>query len=262
MVRLIAVDMDGTFLNDNKQKSPEYGKVIDFLRRNNIYFCVASGRQLASLKKEMRDYQDHVIFVAENGTVVEMDDEIIMVEELSRDITHSVIDKVNGMNNKKLVYCAKDCSYIDLKDEQDKKNAEQYLPSYKIVDNFYNLDDLPVKISIYSKTGYDSDFDNIVNTFGDIATVCTSGFEWLDVIPKRSSKGNAIKKIQKILGISKKETMAFGDQMNDFEMLSEAYYSYAMDNAVEKIKQISRFSAPSNNEFGVIQILKKHFNID
>lgn len=56
--------------------------------------------------------------------------------------------------------------------------------------------------------------------------------------------------------------MAFGDQMNDFEMLSEAYYSYAMDNAVEKIKQISRFSAPSNNEFGVIQILKKHFNID
>ena len=84
----------------------------------------------------------------------------------------------------------------------------------------------------------------------------------MDIIPKNSSKGTSIKKIQKMLNITDKETMAFGDQMNDFDMLNSAYYSYAMDNAIDEVKQICRFSAPSNNDYGVVQVLKEFFNID
>ncbi len=56
--------------------------------------------------------------------------------------------------------------------------------------------------------------------------------------------------------------MAFGDQMNDFEMLKSVYYSYAMDNAIDEVKQVARFTAPPNNEYGVIQVLKEFFKID
>lgn len=64
------------------------------------------------------------------------------------------------------------------------------------------------------------------------------------------------------MGISMDEIMAFGDEMNDFEMMTSVYYSYAMDNAADEIKQVARFTAPSNNEYGVIQVIKERFNID
>ncbi len=64
-----------------------------------------------------------------------------------------------------------------------------YLPKHKFVENFESIEELPVKFSINSKNGYDMDFEKIMNEFSDIATVCTSGYEWLDIIPKNSSKG-------------------------------------------------------------------------
>ena len=50
--------------------------------------------------------------------------------------------------------------------------------------------------------------------------------------------------------------------MNDFEMINQAYYSYAMDNAIDEIKQIARYTAPSNKDFGVVSVLKDVFAID
>lgn len=254
--------MDGTFLNDKKEMSPEFKEVFKVLKEKGVTFCAASGRQLASLKKEFEEYQDDMEFVAENGTVVEYRGELISEELLSPEVTKGILEKIKGFKNKKVVYCTSDYSYIDdLSDEQARQNAKMYLPRHKFVDNFDNIDKLPVKISLYSEHGYDDDFESMINEFGDVVTICTSGFEWLDIVPKNSNKGNGLKKLQEKLGITNKETMAFGDQMNDFEMLSNAYYSFAMDNAIDEIKQVCRFSAPPNNEFGVVQVIKEYFDI-
>lgn len=261
MVKLVVVDMDGTFLDDEKKKSPECEKVINFLLENNIYFCVASGRQMASIKREMEVFGDRVIYLSDNGTVINMNGITERVSNLSREITDSILERLKKMPSKFAVYCAEDYSYIDVVDEKTQENIKIYLPMHKIVDDFSSLDVLPVKISIYSEKGYDKDFGKLVDEFSDLATVCTSGFEWLDIIPKNSSKGNALRIVQERLGITKEETMVFGDQMNDFEMMNEAYYSYAMENAVDEIKQIARYTAPSNNEYGVIKVLKEFFNI-
>ena len=264
MVKLVIVDLDGTFLDDNKQMSPEFGKVFKALKEKGVQFCATSGRQLASIKEQFNGYEKDMIFIAENGSVVEVDGKIVHVEYLNREITDKILERIKSLkDDKKVIYCTKEYSYIDcLDDEQSRKNAELFLPKHKVVDNFDNIDELPVKFSIYSKDGYDSDFEKLVEEFGDVATVCTSGFEWLDIIPKDSSKGTSIRKIQKMMGITSKETMAFGDQMNDFDMLNSAYYSYAMDNAIDEVKQICRFSAPSNNDYGVVKVLKEFFSID
>lgn len=264
MVKLVVVDMDGTFLDDNKKMSPEFPKVFKALKSKGVHFCAASGRQLASLKKEFSGFENEMIFIAENGTVVEIDGKIVSVDYLSKEIRDKVLERIKHLSpDKKVIYCTSEYSYIDdLSDEKARKNAEQFLPKYKIVENFEQVEELPVKFSINSESGYDKDFEELVEEFGDIATVCTSGFEWLDIIPKDVSKGSAIEKVKKELKISSKEIMAFGDQMNDFDMLSSVYYSYAMDNAIDEVKQICRFSAPSNNEYGVVQVLKEFFKID
>ena len=50
--------------------------------------------------------------------------------------------------------------------------------------------------------------------------------------------------------------MAFGDQLNDIEMLNQAYYSFAVANAREEVKRAARFQADSNDRGGVLKILK------
>ncbi len=52
------------------------------------------------------------------------------------------------------------------------------------------------------------------------------------------------------------ETMAIGDQLNDIEMLNQAYYSFAVANAREEVRKAARFQADSNVRGGVLKILK------
>ena len=262
MVKLISVDMDGTFLNDDKEMSPEFDKVFKALKKKNVKFCAASGRQLASLKTVFDKYKDQMLFVAENGAVMEIDGQPIVNATLTREISDKFLARLKELDDMRILYCTSDYSYIDRTDDESMENARIYLPKFEIVKDVAHIEELPVKISVHSKNGYYNDFKLLVEEFSDEASICTSGFDWLDIVPKGINKGTAIDKMQAMLGISSKETMAFGDQMNDFEMINQAYHSYAMDNAIDKIKQIARYTAPSNNEFGVVSTLKEVFAID
>lgn len=262
MVKLISVDMDGTFLNDDKEMSPEFDKVFKALKEKNVKFCAASGRQLASLKTVFDKYKDQMLFVAENGAVMEIDGQPIVNATLTREISDKFLARLKKLDDMRILYCTSDYSYIDRTDDESMENARIYLPKFEIVKDVAHIEELPVKISVHSKNGYYNDFKLLVEEFSDEASICTSGFDWLDIVPKGTNKGTAIAKMQAMLGISPKETMAFGDQMNDFEMINQAYHSYAMDNAIDKIKQIARYTAPSNNEFGVVSTLKEVFAID
>lgn len=262
MVKLISVDMDGTFLNDDKEMSPEFDKVFKALKEKNVKFCAASGRQLASLKTVFDKYKDQMLFVAENGAVMEIDGQPIVNATLTREISDKFLARLKELDDMRILYCTSDYSYIDRTDDESMENARIYLPKFEIVKDVAHIEELPVKISVHSKNGYYNDFKLLVEEFSDEASICTSGFDWLDIVPKGINKGMAIAKMQAMLGISPKETMAFGDQMNDFEMINQAYHSYAMDNAIDKIKQIARYTAPSNNEFGVVSTLKEVFAID
>ena len=66
-----------------------------------------------------------------------------------------------------------------------------------------------------------------------------------------------MKEVQKLLNISKEETMVFGDYHNDIEMLQEATYSFAMKNAHRDITAIANYTTESNNNFGVERVLEK-----
>lgn len=69
-------------------------------------------------------------------------------------------------------------------------------------------------------------------------------------------KGKALQAFQKRYGISKEETMVFGDFYNDSQMLLQAKYSFVMENANEDMKPFGNFIAPSNDDDGVMRMIK------
>ena len=68
-------------------------------------------------------------------------------------------------------------------------------------------------------------------------------------------KGNAIRLLQKVINVSSDETVAFGDNFNDIEMLSDAKYSYAMEDAHEDVKKVANYTCKD-----VIETLKEIYN--
>ena len=79
----------------------------------------------------------------------------------------------------------------------------------------------------------------------------------MDVMERGVNKGTALKKVQNIFGVMKEETVVFGDNHNDLEMLAEAGEGYAVLNAREEVKAIATKVIPSNNDNGVLKQMKK-----
>ncbi len=101
------------------------------------------------------------------------------------------------------------------------------------------------------------DFEPFRNTH----QVAVSGANWLDVMVVQANKGKALRLVQQALGISREQTMVFGDYLNDLEMMDAAAYSFAMTNAHPLPKERARFIAPGNADNGVVRTIKSVLGI-
>ena len=87
--------------------------------------------------------------------------------------------------------------------------------------------------------------------------VMASGYDWLDVSTAGANKGNALKELLKELGAKKEECVAFGDHMNDLEMLEACGRPFVVANAFAGLKEKFKDEVPSNADFGVIKKLEE-----
>ena len=74
---------------------------------------------------------------------------------------------------------------------------------------------------------------------------------------KGVDKGSAMAIMSEQLAIPFEQMMAFGDTYNDIGMLKQVGHSYIMANGTPEVAQYAKFTAPSNDEYGVLQVLKK-----
>ncbi|MFN8085781.1 MAG: HAD hydrolase family protein [Microbacterium sp.] len=87
--------------------------------------------------------------------------------------------------------------------------------------------------------------------------VVVSGRHWVDVMNTTVDKGVALRSLQRALGVTPAQTAAFGDYLNDLEMLRAADWSYAMADAHPDVAAVARHRAPSNAEAGVVSVLER-----
>ena len=117
------------------------------------------------------------------------------------------------------------------------------------------------KLAVFDAKNAEENAYELLKKYNGELLVCLSGHNWVDLMNIGVNKGEAIKIIQENYNISFDETMAFGDYLNDFEMMQNCKYSYAMENAHPKLKEICNYRAKSNDEDGVVDAIKKHFEL-
>lgn len=259
-IRLIAVDMDGTLLDGDGRIPDTLWPLLDELHGRGILFAPASGRQLATLQAAFAEApDDEMIYIAENGTYVVHGADEVSSDALDPRFVEGLVERVReltaGDYDLGAVMCGKRSAYIERTDGPFVDEVRKYYAKFEIVHDLNEVDDQVLKVAVF-------DFDSAAGSapeFGEAGAghqVVVSGEHWIDFMNSGVNKGAALERLQEALGISREQTMAFGDYLNDLELLDAAGHSYAMANAHPDILARARFQAPTNIEYGVITTIR------
>jgi Cof subfamily protein (haloacid dehalogenase superfamily) len=264
-IRLIATDMDGTLVDDARQIHDALWPLIDELHARGITFCPASGRQYYNLVEEFEDVADQLVFIAENGTyVVEGDRGREMSSDcLEPDVARRLLVRVRGLPEAGVVLCGKRSAYVERSDPGFLAHVHPYYTRLQIVDDLLGVtgDDL-LKVAIYDFVSAEHGTAPLLADFRATHQVVVSGAHWVDVTSPSANKGKALRRVQDALGITPDQTMAFGDFLNDAEMMDAATYSFAMANAHPLLRERARFVAPANSANGVVRTIRTILGLD
>lgn len=259
-IRLIAVDMDGTLLDGDGAIPDELWELLDELHDRGILFAPASGRQLATLQAAFADApSDEMIYIAENGTHVVRGDVEVSSDALAPEFVERLVTHLRGLAadgfDLGVVVCGKRSAYIERADAAFRAESEKYYEKLEIVEDLLAQDDQVLKVAIYDFADAERTAPEL-DGFRDGHQVVVSGEHWIDVMNLGVNKGVALERLQRALGIDRAQTAAFGDYLNDLELLDAAGHSYAMANAHPDVIARARFLAPSNLERGVLTTIR------
>jgi len=257
-VKLVVTDMDGTLLNSKDRVNPQFFKLFKQLQELNIHFVAASGRQFSSISNKLDSIKNDISIIAENGAYGKHDDVTFVNTTLSKNKIKSIIQLIRPIKNTNICLCGKDTAYIETKDPKFINMFSEYYVSYNIVEDLTKIDDVEfLKIAVYHSESSEKHLYPIAKPFEENMQIKVSGQHWLDFSESNANKGYALKLLQEKLGVTKAETMAFGDYNNDLEMLKRAHFSYAMQNAHPNVKRVANFETKSNDNAGVEFILEQ-----
>ncbi|WP_099468025.1 Cof-type HAD-IIB family hydrolase [Konateibacter massiliensis] len=262
MIKLIATDIDGTLVKDGSADiNPEIFDVIMELKEKGAVFAAASGRQYPSIRRLFDPIHENMIFIAENGAYIKCRGVEMFKSNMDKEIVKELVIEARGFESEKLYLTVStpECLYIETKDEEFYDVlVNGYRNNVKQVDDVLKEDLDVIKIALYKADGIRDIADNkLIPKWRNRLKVVMAGAEWLDFMDSSVDKGEALSTIQKALSISREETMAFGDNINDIGMLSNAGESYAVATAREELKAIAKHIAGSYLEDGVLTELKK-----
>lgn len=261
MIRLVVSDVDGTLVEDGGSVSsfnPEYYDVIKRLNEKGIKFVVCSGRQRVSVEKLFDPVKDIVYFAVDGGSLVFYQGECIYSKVLPGDICGEIIDDARQIPQCDIMVCGVKRSYASSADsEMYRWMVNAYGFDIEAVGDLKtNIKDNIVKISLYHH--------NMVEELTDPwfrprwegrVRLNLAGIQWLDCVPMSAGKGSAVEFIQQRLNVSREETMAFGDNQNDIDMLKMAGIGFAVENAREELKCVADRICGSYREDGVLSEL-------
>ena len=261
MIKLIASDVDGTLVEDGTFRlNPEYYDVIKGLNKRGILFVAASGRQYSSMKKLFLPVLDKMDFISESGAAIWKKGKSRVPLAISRsDVLEMAEDaeQIPGMD-----YMITTANRCFLK----KKGTElwQWLEEgYRYDIELCPAKELPeglefTKFALYYPYKVEELTGEFRKKWEKKLHLCLAGHMWLDALMPGVNKGSALKLIQEDLGILPSETLVFGDNQNDLEMMDCAELSYAVSTARDEVKARARGGViPSFAEDGVLAELKK-----
>lgn len=260
MIKLIVSDLDGTLLSSDKKLPSDFFEVFDELERRGIAFAVASGRTYSAVDHLFpEEYRRKILFICDNGACTYHSEKLTHVFPLDRATFEELLDACERIGGFKPVVCAENGVYHLRSSDEFSDEVGRFYRNHMPIDDLHRISDTIFKLAVCDERGtYVHGKPELDKIFGDRLNVQVSGGVWMDVMAAGVSKGSALKALQKQLGVTSAETMAFGDYFNDLDMLQAAEWSFCPENGHEEIKKQVRFVCAGCDHGGVVKSIKKY----
>ncbi len=259
-VRLVVADMDGTLLDDSGAVPGGFWPLLEVMRQRGIAFAPASGRQCATLGRLFERALQGMPLIAENGSYVVRDGAEVSSSTIDRDVVVGVVEAVRAAvadgYDLGAVVCGKRSAYIERLDEAFRQECDKYYAALTEAPDVLVPEDDVLKLAIFD-FGSALESAPLFERFKAGHQVVVSGPNWIDIMCEGVNKGAAVRALQAEMGITRAQTMVFGDFFNDAEMLDEADWSFAMANAHPEIQKRANYLAPASSDAGVVTVLER-----
>ncbi|WP_343691172.1 HAD family hydrolase [Chitinophaga sp.] len=257
MIKLVVTDLDGTLLNDNHEVPPRFWDIATRLLKKGVKLGIATGRPHFSITENFKPLLGHVYAISDNGSFIMYDKREILSKPLPPEEIAALVNTSRAIADTYPVLCGKDFWYLETEDKVLLDRVLVFQKNIRIVEDLTKVEDPVLKMSVLDLPGAEHHAYPHYQPFADRLKVTLGGAFWVDVTRKDANKGEALQVLQQLNNISPEETLAFGDFMNDYEMMKAAKYSYAMKNAHPKILETANFvTAKDNNEAGVLDVIE------
>lgn len=258
--KLIAIDVDGTLINNLYQITESTQQTIKEVHRQGAHIVLCTGRGPNSTLPLLELLGLEGTVVTHNGAAT--------VESVGSKLIHQFAFHMNQLQPF-IDYCRANAIHFDVNTafklylehltDVERKMYEKYLVSPIQIDDVMSLQEEIVKISIYAESNV---LDQLVIDWPNIGhpqlRMIRSGENFIDVMHLSANKGNALRSLANSWGIQAAEILAIGNYYNDLEMLKFAGLGIAMDNSPEDMKREADAVTASNDEDGVHLALQQY----
>ncbi len=249
MYKITASDLDGTLLTSDHKIPPFTQKVLTQLHEQGKTFIFATGRHHADVNKIREQLGIPAFMITSNGACVHnAENAVIFQQHMLPEVVAEIINMAKHDPDIIINIYRKDDWLLNQKDSTVNYENEN------IAHTFFDIDNPPVdEVAKIFFTRPDKNHDKLViweekfkAKFADSATVTFSAPYCLEIMAAGVSKGHALDAVAKMHGYQLQDCIAFGDGMNDLEMLTMAGKGLLMGTAHHKVKM----ALPDHEQIG------------
>ena len=253
-IGLIAVDLDGTLLNDSKRVSDRTTFALKGLPERGIKVVIASARPPRSVRHIYRALNLDTWQINYNGALIwdEPAQRAIFHDPIDCDLVRKVIDHARDLFPEVSVSCEiMDRWYTDREDQPYRtETGRLFRPNLIAPLDTFCVEPI-TKLLLLGPVEVIDILKMLLRAAYPTLSIVHSDPELLQIMHYEASKASALLRVADHYGFPMQRVMAIGDAVNDVPMLQVAGVAVAMDNAHPSVKQIAHWVAPSNNDHGV-----------
>lgn len=267
--KLIAIDLDGTTLDNESMISKKTHSVLQRVQKEGHIVSIATGRPYRTSKQYYKQLGLVSPLVNFNGALchrpVQRSFDNAYHRTLSRDLALDLADLEEEAGILLIAAETPETVYVN----------DSYVPYSDFFANGHkdtqalnaaNLQENPTAVLIFtsSKETQPVIQERIIRDYGDDVEIRTWGgsVPCLEIVAAGVQKALGVEQIAQYYGIDRRDILAFGDEDNDYEMIQYAGHGVVMKNGIDKLKEIADdMTFKENHEDGLADYLVRYFGL-
>ena len=260
-IGLVAVDLDGTLLNDSKKVSRQTVDALKCLPSRGVRVVIASARPPRSVRHVYAELGLDTLQINYNGALIwdEANRRAVYHRPMPGAVVREIIEAVRDRYEEVLVGCEIMDRWCTDRFDQTYTTETGRLFKPDLVAPLDEFCDQPVtKLLLLADPVTITRLDPVLIDLPHDVSIVRSDPQLIQIMDAGASKGEALRLVARHYGVPLAQVMALGDAVNDVPMLEAAGVAVAMDNAHPDVKRVADWVAPSNNDHGVHATLVRY----